>query len=49
LLKGEIKNANGITITEYTLRHQRLYHQHGNGKWSLPKDESSTNSLPDET
>lgn len=36
-------------VTGYTLRHQRLYHQHENGKWSRPKGGGSVNSLPDET
>lgn len=45
----KVCDVNGYTITEYTLKDQRLYHQHENGEWSLPKDESSVNSLPDET
>lgn len=36
-------------ITDYTLYEQRMYAFHDNGRWSRPKDRSSTNSLPDET
>jgi hypothetical protein len=38
-------DVEGYTITEYTLLHQRCYHQHEDGRWSLPKDESSINSI----
>lgn len=38
-------DVNGYTITVYTLRSQRLYHNHGENIWSLPKDESSVNSI----
>lgn len=41
--------VNGHEVTEYTLVHQRLYSKHECGIWSLPKDHSSINSLPDET
>ena len=37
----------GHIITEYTMRHQRGYHQHECGCWS--RSPGSTNSLPDET
>lgn len=39
----------GHTITGFTLREQRGYHQHHCGNWSRPKDHESTNSLLDET
>ncbi len=39
----------GYEVTEYTLLHQRLYAKHECGIWSIPKDHSSVNSLPDET
>lgn len=41
----DVCDVNGYTITEYTLRNQRLYSEHPNGRWSLPKGEESTNSL----
>lgn len=38
--------VNGYSITTYTLTGQRLYSLHPkSGRWSLPKDESSVNSL----
>lgn len=36
-------------ITDYTLYSQRMYAFHDNGRWSRPKDHSTTNSLSDET
>jgi len=36
--------VHGIQITDYTLKHQRLYHQHECGCWSRSKD-GSTNSI----
>ena len=39
----------GISITGYTLREQRLYQEHPDGLWSRPKGGVSENSLPDET
>jgi len=41
----DVCDVNGYTITVFTLKNQRLYSQHSNGEWSLPKDESSTISL----
>jgi hypothetical protein len=38
-------DVNDDSITVFTLKQQRMYHQHETGEWSLPKDESSTNSL----
>lgn len=38
-------DVGGTTITVYTLKSQRLYHNHGEDVWSLPKDESSVNSI----
>jgi hypothetical protein len=38
-------DVRGTTITEYTLRYQRGYALHPNGKWSMPKSGDSTNSL----
>ena len=40
----KVCDVKGITITEYTLYNQRLYAFRG-GVWSLPKDESSINSI----
>jgi hypothetical protein len=40
----KVCDVNGYTITEYTLYNQRLYHFEGT-VWSLPKDESSINSI----
>jgi len=40
--------VNGYEVSEYTLIHQRLYNNN-DGLWTLPKDHSITNSLPDET
>lgn len=45
----DICTVNGATITVFTLKQQRGYSKHESGRWSLPKDESSINSLPDET
>lgn len=42
----KVCDVNGYTITEYTLYNQRLYAFEGN-VWSLPKDESSVNSIED--
>lgn len=36
-----------IFITDYTLRHQRLYSQETNGRWTRPKSNDSVNSLDD--
>jgi len=47
-LKNNMYRVAGHDITERTLFSQRLYAKHG-FFWSLPKDHSSTNSLPDET
>lgn len=41
-------DVNGYTITMYTLTGQRGYHQHPDGRWSLPKSEESHNSLEGE-
>lgn len=41
----DVCDVNGYSISVYTLKCQRLYAQHPNGDWSLPKDESSINSL----
>lgn len=38
-------DVRGYTITEYTLLSQRLYAQHPDGQWSLPKSEDSINSI----
>lgn len=35
--------VNGALITDYTLRHQRGYHQHPDGRWT--SHGSSTNSI----
>jgi|GEM_PF-2084048 len=35
--------------TGYALRHQRMYSEHEDGRWSRPKGGVSVNSLPDET
>lgn len=32
-------------VTEYTLLHQRMYHQDENGNWTRPKSKDSVNSL----
>lgn len=40
----KVCDVRGYTITEYTLYNQRLYSLKGD-VWSLPKDESSTNSI----
>jgi len=42
--KKQWRLPSGI-VTDYTLREQRLYSQHSNGKWSRPKSKSSINSL----
>jgi len=45
---SQVCDVNGYTITTYTLFNQRLYSYHkDNDVWSLPKNEESTNSLPD--
>ena len=36
---------NGETLTETSLKDQRGYYLHKNGKWSRPKDRSSENSI----
>jgi len=41
----DVCDVNGQTITVYTLKHQRMYAQNKDGTWTLPKDESSLNSL----
>lgn len=38
-------NVEGSDITGYTLREQRLYHQHECGCWSRPKGGGSVNSI----
>lgn len=38
-------DVRGYTITVYTLKSQRLYHNHGENVWSLPKDDNSVNSI----
>lgn len=43
--KFDMCDVNGYSITVYTLKNQRMYRQYSDGNWSLPKDESSTNSL----
>jgi len=39
----------GHEITETTLREQRMYSQHEDGRWSKVNGHFSSNSLPDET
>lgn len=39
--------VNGNTITEFTLFNQRLYHNHPDGSWTLPKSEESIISIGD--
>jgi hypothetical protein len=41
----DVCTVNGYTITEYTLRFQRLYAQDTDGVWSMPKDEETTISI----
>lgn len=44
----KVCTVNGYTITEYTLLHQRTYHKHEDGNWSLPKSEDSIISIGEE-
>jgi len=39
----------GQEITDCTLREQRMYSKHEDGRWSKVKGHFSSNSLPDET
>lgn len=41
----EVCDVKDNTISVYTLKNQRNYSYHGNGRWSLPKSEDSINSL----
>jgi len=41
--------VNGDLVTEVTLREQRMYSQHEDGRWSKVKGVFSENSLPDNT
>ena len=41
----ECCTVDGQRITVYTLKYQRGYHQHESGRWSMPKDEESIDSL----
>lgn len=43
----DVCDVNGYTITVFTLINQRIYAQHENGEWSLPKDEESINTIGD--
>ncbi len=37
--------VNNNVITEFTLKHQRMYSQHKDGRWSMLKIPDSSNSL----
>lgn len=37
--------VNDYPVTQFTLLNQRLYHQHQDGSWSLPKSEDSIISI----
>ncbi len=41
----DVCDLDGYTITVYTLKSQRCYSQHSDGRWSLPKNAGSINSL----
>jgi hypothetical protein len=45
----DLWSVDGQVITGYTLREQRMYSQHEDGKWSRVRGLISENSLPDET
>lgn len=41
----QVCDVRGHTITQYTLTNQRSYYRHEDGRWSLPKNEDSVNSM----
>lgn len=49
IYKCQMWLVNGVRITNTTLREQRMYCQHEDGRWSKVKGLFSENSLPDET